>query len=167
MKIELRALEPGDIDAIYRWENDPQIWVYNAAHQPFSRHALLQYIDESSLTDIYASRQLRLVAEKEGKPVGCIDLYDFEPFHRRAAIGVLVDSSERQQGIGRAMLEQLENFAREHLQLHQLYCTIATDNHPCLGLFRSANYQQSGTLSQWIMHQGIWVDAIVFQKIIK
>lgn len=168
MTIKLRAMEPGDIDAIYRWENDPTVWTYSAAHQPFSRHALQQFIDESSMTDFYASRQLRLIAEEEGghEPLGCVDLFDFDPFHRRAALGLLVDSRCRNRGMGRAILSAIDDFAQQHLCLHQLHCIIATDNAPCLTLFRSFGYSEAGILKQWIFQEGEWHDAIFFQRML-
>ena len=166
MEIKLRALEPCDIDAIFRWENDPAVWAWSAAHQPFSRHALEQFIEESSLTDIYSSRQLRLVSESEGKAVGCIDLFDFDPHNRKAGVGIIVDGEVRRQGVGRAMLEALEGFAGEHLLMHQLHCTVAADNGASLGLFRKCGYRECGRLEEWVFQRGEWVDAIVFQKVI-
>ena len=44
IEIRLRAVEPEDIEAIYRWENDHEVWQYSAAHTPFSRHQLTQYV---------------------------------------------------------------------------------------------------------------------------
>ena len=164
MKITLRALEPADIDAIYRWENDPAVWNHSAAHQPFSRHALQQFIDESSLADIYAARQLRLMADADGQPAGCIDLFDFDPHHRRAAIGIIVDHARRRRGIGKAMLDGLEDFAKEHLLLHQLHCIIAQSNTACLRLFTGSGYRQCGTLHEWLRQDGQWHDALFFQK---
>lgn len=167
MPIIIRALEPTDIDAIYRWENDPDVWTYSAAHQPFSRQALRQFIDECSLSDIYSSHQLRLMADdEEGRPVGCADLYDFDPYHRRAAIGIIVDSCERRKGIATAMLNAIEEFATRHLSLHQLYADIAATNQGCLRLFQHCGYQRCAEMRQWILEAGLWTDAYRYQKII-
>ncbi|MBP5548125.1 MAG: GNAT family N-acetyltransferase [Bacteroidales bacterium] len=167
MKITLRAIEPGDIDAIYRWENDPAIWIYSAAHQPFSRHALQKFIDESSDTDIYTSRQLRLMADNEtGEPVGCVDIYDFDPFHHRASVGILVDSSMRNKGYGFAILHALEEFASTHLALHQLHSIVTADNNESISLFEKAGYLRCGTLHDWVWANGSWADAFSYQKIL-
>ena len=159
-------MEPGDIDAIYRWENDPSVWNVSAAHQPFSRFALSRFIDENSGSDIYASRQLRLMADSGGRTVGCTDLYDFDPYHRRAGVGVLVDSGLRRQGYGEAMLRALELFAAQHLNLHQLHCIIAADNILSIALFTKAGYMKCGTLRDWVASADKWTDAFQFQKII-
>lgn len=186
-KLWLRAMEPEDVDAIYSWENDPEVWTDSAAHQPFSRHTLNQFIEENSGADIYSCRQLRLMAELEvitkcdhgvslptGKntlcshyTVGCVDLFDFDPYHRRAGIGIIVDSRHRRQGYGTMMLAELENFARQHLSLHQLHCIIAADNEASTALFENAGFKKCGTLSQWVLSNGRWLDAHTYQKIIE
>ena len=39
-QIELRAVEPEDLDALYRWENDSSLWIYGSTVSPFSRYLL-------------------------------------------------------------------------------------------------------------------------------
>jgi diamine N-acetyltransferase len=58
----LRALEPQDLDAMYRWENDMTTWRVSGTTAPFSRHTLSRLIDEQQF-DIFATRQMRLVIE--------------------------------------------------------------------------------------------------------
>lgn len=165
--VRLRAMEPADIDAIYRWENDPAVWVHSAAHQPFSRQALQQFIEDSGNSDIYSSRQLRLMADNtDGNTVGCVDLFDFDPYHRRAGVGLLIDNRFRCQGYGSALLGELEQFAATHLQLHLLYSDISIDNGSSLRLFSRNGYRQCGTRPEWIWSNGQWTDAIIVQKIL-
>lgn len=57
-RITLRALEPVDVDTLYRWENDTRIWEAGSTLAPFSRKQLWDYIDTYD-GDIYAARQLR------------------------------------------------------------------------------------------------------------
>jgi RimJ/RimL family protein N-acetyltransferase len=83
-KIRLRPLEPEDIDILYEWENNMEIWEAGNTKTPFSRYILAQYIKESG-KDIYEQKQLRLIIQTEtGEPVGAVDLFDFDPYHLRA-----------------------------------------------------------------------------------
>lgn len=77
--VRLRALEPEDVDILYKWENDTNVWKVSNTVAPFSRHILRQFID-SQKYDIFETRQLRLIIEeKEGsRAVGCIDLFDID-----------------------------------------------------------------------------------------
>ena len=65
----LRALEPEDLELMYGWENDMQIWRVSGTVAPFSRHVLSRLIEEQQF-DIYATRQMRLVIEHDGQAVG-------------------------------------------------------------------------------------------------
>lgn len=165
-QITLRALEPQDIEAIYRWENDPQVWEQSYAHTPFSKHALKQYIVDATLTDIYASRQLRLMAMDGEKPVGCVDLSSFDPYHQRAEVGIVVDALCRNQGYGRAIIEALIPFCKKSLRLHQLYCDIDTDNEASIAMFESCGFMRKGIKADWIQKDGHWSDAYFYSLII-
>ena len=58
-RIRLRAMEPDDCQAMYRWENDTTLWSLGETTRPFSRAVLDDFIRNSSL-DLYQARQLRL-----------------------------------------------------------------------------------------------------------
>ncbi len=53
--IELRALEPSDIDILYNWENDQKLWHLSNTVAPFSKFILEQYIMNAE-QDIYYSK---------------------------------------------------------------------------------------------------------------
>ena len=84
----LRALEPGDIELMYAWENDTEIWGVSGTLAPFSRHTLERFIEEQQF-DIFQTRQQRLIIETpEGLPVGALDLFDLDPVNLRAGVGI-------------------------------------------------------------------------------
>jgi diamine N-acetyltransferase len=41
--IHLRALEPEDVDVLYKWENNREIWHVSNTQTPFSRYVLEQF----------------------------------------------------------------------------------------------------------------------------
>ena len=95
--VALRALEPTDIDQILKWENDPEIWTVSNTQAPYSRQMVWEYL-ENYTGDIYASRQLRLVMTLASQPdtsIGTVDFLNFNPFHNRAELGMLIDSDYR------------------------------------------------------------------------
>lgn len=167
-QIRLRALEPHDIDHIYLWENDPSVWEHSIHHTPFSRHELTQYILEASLSDIYSTKQLRLIAEdcNSNTVVGCIDLTNFDPYHKRAEVGIIVDPTFRNQGYGKAIVSSLLPFCNSSLQLHQLYCIVNATNLPSIHIFQSNGFFQIATLPQWIKTDNGWVDAMMFSRLL-
>ena len=58
--VRLRALEPEDLEYLYKWENDMDLWDVSDTLTPFSHFTLKKYI-ENAHVDIYTSKQLRLM----------------------------------------------------------------------------------------------------------
>lgn len=163
----LRALEPSDVEALYRWENDLTLWRVSGTLAPFSRHTLSQLISEQQY-DIYATRQQRLIIENnEGEIVGAVDLLEFDPQNLRAGVGIIVDESYRQRGYAKDALLALESYAKEILHLHQLWCGVTEGNKASETLFRSVGYQLSGVRKEWTFVDGEWQDELIFQKILE
>jgi len=76
--INLRALEPSDLDVLYNWENDTSIWKVSQTIAPFSKNILAKYL-ENAHQDIFTAKQLRLMIEKNNTAIGTIELFDFDP----------------------------------------------------------------------------------------
>jgi len=150
--IRLRALEPEDLEILYRWENEPSVWLLSGTLIPFSRYLLKQYL-QNARKDIYESKQLRLIIERrEGAvPIGAIDLFDFDPYHRRAGIGILIaEQSERGKGYAGEALETLKDYCFQVLRLKQIWCNIASANQPSMKLFTSAGFSKVGEKKAWL-----------------
>jgi diamine N-acetyltransferase len=157
--IRLRALEPEDLDQLYLWENDASLWELGSTLSPYSRYLLKQYIADSK-NDIYVSKQLRLIIElkETGTVVGTIDLYDFEPHHRRAGVGILIDDAHQRKGYAKKALKLLIHYAFYFINIHQLYAFIPVTNTPSLLLFEQCGFETMGTLKDWLSTTNGYVD---------
>lgn len=164
--VTLRAIEPGDIDVLYNWENDTANWKVSSTQTPFSRFVLEQYIT-SAHEDIYTAKQLRLIiCDHENKAIGSIDLFDFDPNHLRAGIGILIaDQSDRRKGYASEALRLLIDYCFTSLNLHQLYCNITTDNEASVLLFQKHGFQITGIKKQWIRDGVKFKDELLLQLI--
>lgn len=169
--IRLRAIEPSDLDVLYEWENDPENWLVSNTTAPFSRHVLGKYLETAHL-DIYETRQLRLMidrAEAEGdknETIGIIDLFDFDPLHLRAGIGILIARKEdRLKGMATEALGLLIEYAFQNLHLHQLFCNVTEDNPGSLSLFKKLGFSEAGRKKDWLRSKDSWVDVLLLQKI--
>ncbi|MFP4664383.1 MAG: GNAT family N-acetyltransferase [Bacteroidales bacterium] len=161
--IKLRALEPDDLDWLYNCENDPEIWHLSNTRLPFSRHLLSRYIEQAQ-ESIFVQGQVRFViADYSGKPYGMLDFFDFDPFHQRAGIGIMVCKEVRGQGYAAQALDLAKAYAFEYLNLHQLYCNIAASNTASIKLFSSAGFRQSGIKKDWLKLPDGFEDELIFQ----
>lgn len=165
--IYLRALEPEDLEFIYTVENDESIWEISHTQTPYSKFLIRQYL-ENAHQDIYEAKQLRLVIclNHSIVPIGLIDLFDFDPQHNRAGIGILIhNSNNRNVGVGSEALELLIDYSFSKLQLHQLYANIGVDNEASLQLFTKFGFQKVGIKKQWNKVNNIYKDEVLFQLI--
>ena len=165
VRIRLRALEPEDLDVFYKWENDTTLWSWGCTISPYSRYELRQYI--LSTKDIYESKQLRFVIElkQEAKAIGMIDLYDFEPLHKRAAVGILINEDYQNKGFAGEALTLLSDYAFSFLKLHQLYAFIPLKNEPSKRLFIRSGYKERGLLHDWLQTVDGYEDVLIVSQI--
>jgi diamine N-acetyltransferase len=171
-KIKLRAIEPEDLEFFYVWENDTSVWNISNTITPFSRYILKKYIESSHL-DIFENKQLRLMIDAKPihtsavvKTVGCIDLFDFDPFHLRAGIGILIGAEpDRQKGYAYESLKLLIEYSFKQLKLHQLYCNIGMDNQPSIELFKKSGFEITGHKKEWNYSENGWTDEYFLQLI--
>jgi diamine N-acetyltransferase len=165
----LRAPEPADIDTIYRWENDTRIWHLGNTLAPYSKFDVEQFVFNSE-RDIFSAKQLRLMIDWHTSglgniTVGILDLFDFDPHHKRAGIGVLIDEDYRKRGFATEALSLLIEYCFKTLDLHQVYCNIEQSNEHSIRLFTNAGFTNCGLKKEWLFLQGQWNDVLTFQLI--
>lgn len=161
--IHLRAIEPEDLDLLYRIENDQELWAVGNTNVPYSRYVLRDYIAHAR-GDIYQDQQVRFMIEDvEGRVVGIADIVSFDPKNLRAEVGIVILKEQRRQGYATATLQALAQYAVHTLHLHQLYVFIDADNASSLQLFRKSGYQASATLHDWLYDGQKFHDAVLMQ----
>jgi diamine N-acetyltransferase len=168
----LRAPEPADTDLLYLWENDSEIWKVSNTITPFSRYILEKYIENAHL-DLYQVKQLRLMIDVQEESssvytVGTIDMFDFDPFHLRAGVGILIgNKSDRNKGYATIALQKFIEYSFGTLQLHQLYCNIARNNQDSLNLFQKCGFRVTGQKADWLKTAKGFTDELILQLINK
>lgn len=168
-KIILRAAEPDDVDAIFRWENDPDSWTAGLVRQPMSRHQIWEWV-RNSTADLSAdngqARFIIVMADDPDKALGCVDIEDFDWINRRAAIGVYIERQYRRKGVALRALGLLSDHCRRMFGLHQLYATVAADNQASRKLFEAAGFEITGRLRSWIRVGERFTDAYLYQRLL-
>ena len=166
--LQLRALEPSDIDLLFEWENNTDVWHLSNTLTPFSRFAIEQYVMNAG-EDIFSNKQLRLMIDRTDiepkNTIGCIDLFDFEPTNLRAGIGIMIENKERGKGFASEALDLMISYAFKRLRLHQLYSNVLSDNSASLELFKKKHFELIGVKKEWIRIDNSWVDEYMLQLI--
>lgn len=164
--INLRALEPGDLEFLYELENNPSVWEVSGTTTPYSRHMLQRYLDNAH-RDIYEVKQLRLtISENNNEAKGFIDLFDFDPRHRRAGLGIVIlEEKDRNKGLGGEAITLMCEYAFNILDLHQVYAHVLEDNKASIRLFQKLGFENTGTRREWILSGGVYKNELLFQKL--
>ncbi len=164
--IKLRALEPEDLNTLFKVENNTSLWEVSATQTPFSKAILEAYINQSH-RDIYEAKQLRLIiaTKSTNTTVGLVDLFQFEPQHKRAGIGIYILNEYQNQGYAKDAVSTTIEYAINVFDLHQIYANIISDNTISIKLFESLNFKKSGIKKDWIYSNQQFKDVLLYQYI--
>lgn len=162
--IILRKPEPEDLDFLFNLENNTDYWFLSDTKSPFSKWQIKQHI-EHSVYDIFTNKELRLIIElKENRqPVGIVDLFEFDPIHDRAGIGILIKKEFQRAGIATQAIELTLKYSFKILNLNLLWCNIDNNNIESIKLFEKFNFKKCGELKEWKKKGKSYSDVFIFQ----
>ncbi|WP_419211770.1 GNAT family N-acetyltransferase [Maribacter sp. X9] len=165
-QIYLRALERTDLNFLYELENNPEVWEISGTLSPYSKDVLQLYLDNAH-RDVFEVKQLRLViSSNEHKTLGLVDIFDFDPHHKRAGLGIIVlDEKQRNKGIGAQAITLLCDYVFNVLDLRQVFANILEENQASLHLFKKLGFIQIGIKKDWIRTNGSYKNEVLLQKI--
>ena len=159
----LRAPEPEDLGCMMQFENTPTLWEVSNTTGPYSRFQLKQYM-ETNQNNLYEDKQLRLMIENPDKQVvGIIDICNFDPFHNRAEIGIVIAGLYQGKGIGTLALLLLKEHCFDFLGIHQLYAYIDSGNASCKKLFQKCGFEECAFLKGWMRTGKHYRDVVMMQ----
>ena len=139
-------------------------WEVSNTQKPFSKFILQQYLNNSH-TDIYEARQLRLVitSKEDQKKIGLVDLFDFDPFHKRLGLGILILKAFQNQGFAFETIQLVKEYAFKFFDLHQIYAHVPLTNKPSLQLFEKSGFIRNGIQKDWLKLDGGFTDVALYQ----
>ena len=165
-QIYLRALEPEDLSFLEQIENDEQLWHLSNTQTPFSKQILKEYLNNCH-KDIFEVKQLRLAIclNSNDEQFGFIDIYDFSPQHKRAGIGIIIDTTYRGNGYAKEAVNAVLKYGFNHLDLHQFFAYIEVENIQSIKLFESCGFFKSGERKDWNYHHQKFHTEAIYQNI--
>lgn len=161
--IQLRALEPEDINFLFSVENSDTFWEISYTQLPYSKHILKKYI-ENAHQDIYEAKQYRFaICNAQNQPIGIIDLFDFVPQHQRVGIGILILPEYQNKGFASEALKIIKKYTFTYLNIHQLFAEISCENSNSIQLFEKLGFQKTGVKKDWIFSNQTFKDVFIYQ----
>lgn len=159
--IHLRPLVFPDIDMLYSGATDSTIQVYAGWSRPLS---LAAFREKHTRRIMEPSEDLILFGvEYEQRLVGHVQLALIDHVERRAAVGIVIgDKSVWGQGIGRAALTMLLEYAFTVQNLERIYAEAYGFNGRSHRLLEHVGFQREGVLRQHEIHNGSRQDTHFF-----
>ncbi len=97
---------------------------------------------------------------KNTKKLGSISIWGISWLHKRAEIGIWVNSKYWNQGFGKKALNLIKSISFSHLKLNRLEAHIALNNNKSINLFKKCGFSEEGKLSQYLNLNGKFCDAL-------
>ena len=139
-KITLREVSSIDAQILFEWENNPENWEVSDTKQSYSLQEIEDFVNQSqSLKD---NKQQRFMVCFDDKPVGCIDLFEYDEAMSKSGVGVLIaQKTDRNKGFASKALNLLIDKCRNELNVVHLFCNIYKENKASIRLFEKCGFQ--------------------------
>ena len=161
----IRRATTKDAAAFARILGDPEV-LQNLMQLPYPSEELWQ----SRLSDMAdaGKHDVVLVAERDGEVVGSAGLHPVGTALRRRhamTLGISVASPAQGQGVGKALMQALCEYADRWAQVLRLELTVFADNARAISLYRRFGFEQEGTMRAYALRNGRYVDALAMARL--
>lgn len=140
MLVSLREIQSADADELLKWENNPENWEVSETKQPYTEQEIKAFVNQEQ--NIKKHLQQRFMICLNDTPIGCIDLFEYNPLINKAGVGILIAKKiDRNKGYASKALNLLINKCRNELNIVHLFCNIYKDNKASIRLFEKCGFQ--------------------------
>lgn len=161
-RIYLRALEPGDEDACFRWVNDQEVVRYMNFVWPTSRLAERQWVENRSTGPDDRERVLAICLKEDGRLIGSCGLGQIEWRHGTAVLGIMVGEKDCwDKGYGEEAVRLMLRFAFLTLGLRKIRLSVFAPNQRAFRCYEKCGFVVEGVLHRQHLIDGEFVDEIL------
>jgi len=157
--IYLRPGEREDIPLFVTWMNDDRTTRTLGLIAPISKASEEQWFDGMLAEQGKSSYFFVACLLADERPIGTLSLFDFQPIHGSACLGILVgDPADRRRGYGTDMLRALLGFGFRRLRLERVWLDVYDFNPGARRVYERVGFVLEGTLRHAIYRDGRYVD---------
>lgn len=164
MTIRIRRANPGDASAYARIMSDADVY-QNLLQMPYAdEEAWRQRLTEACAP---GKPDLSIVAEIDDAVVGSAGLQaGLAPRRRHVmSLGISIAKEAQGQGVGRALMTALCDYADRWAGVLRLELTVFADNARAIALYRKFGFEPEGTHRAYAMRDGRFVDALFMARL--
>lgn len=159
--VRLRAREPEDEDAVYRWMSDPDVVLFNIVRYPRSRAAVRERIAAGAEIS-YNHARFAVVTKADNTLIGDIAIHVEEPESRCGWIAMTIgDPQYRSSGYGTDSLRTLCRFGFEMMNLNRIELEVLGENERAIRAYKRVGFQVEGCRRRAVYTHGRYIDLVV------
>jgi RimJ/RimL family protein N-acetyltransferase len=156
--VRLRAIEPADAEAMWRWGQDAEVvrWMYDGYPQSLAqvRRGL-----EERKRNTYGDAMFGIEARGDGKLIGAVRLRDAQPETGCAELDIYLGEKDYWgQGYGTDAMRTICRYGFDTMRLHKITLEVVTQNHAAHHIYLKVGFTEEGRLREVFRRDGQWYD---------
>ncbi len=158
--IELRPLTSNDVALFFKWINDREQVMFNAAYKPISESSHMEWFESiQRRNDIVI---FGIWSIENNQLIGSCQLKDLSFVHRSAELQIRIGEVEmRGKGFGKDAVNLLLKFAFDDLNLHRVFVHVFSSNHRAIHTYERNGFVSEGKLREAAFIDGNYLDMVV------
>ena len=158
----LRAIEPDDLEALWRWQNDPEVMYYWAEpYSVVSRDELASRY-HAGLGGPSGGAHWLLIATREGQPIGRIGYVDLDRRNRRTEIALQIGERDYWgRGYGSDALLAFLGYLFHGLNLHKVWLRVEEFNARARRAYEKCGFRRDGVFREHTYVGGRYHDSLI------
>lgn len=158
----LREITQDDIQSVYKGLSNPQVTQYYAVSFPTLEATQEQMDWYDDLKKNGTGLWWGIYSKSNQEFCGAGGYNGLEKSHLKAEIGFWLLPEYWGQGILKEVMPKLFELGFEQLQLNRIEGFVDSDNQKCKRALEKINFQYEGTLREWEIKDGDFVDVDVY-----
>lgn len=157
----LRPLEPSDLEALYRYKNDPSVAVllggFSNGYSLADLRDWLEYHRQRKDEVLWA-----IAHTDDNQCIGHVGLYQIDHRIRIAEFAIMIGARAAWgQGVGRACTQFALDYGFQQLNLNRIHLSVLASNERAVRLYRSLGFREEGCLRQAQFKNNQYVDVLL------
>jgi RimJ/RimL family protein N-acetyltransferase len=162
-QIRLRAIEPGDAETFFHWNEDTDrnrflhfLW------PPQSLASVKQFCEDQSKKKFENDSFHWLIETLDGTPVGTIATFNCDHRSGTFSYGVDIAAEHRRKGYAREAILRVIDYYFEQHRYQKVVAFVHGDNEASIRLHEQMGFQLEGRLRRMVFQNGQYYDEFFF-----
>ncbi|MET9852265.1 GNAT family N-acetyltransferase [Streptomyces sp. NPDC006450] len=156
--VRLRAMGPGDAEALWRWNHDPEVMRWMDDQHPQTVERVRTWLADRPRNS-YDDLLLGVEALADGKLIGLVTLHDTAPEKGIAKLDIYLGEKEYWgRGYATDAVRTVCRYGFEDMRLHKVTLTVVTENRAARKAYEKVGFVEEGRLRQVFRRDGRWFD---------